>query len=130
MSTNAIALRSGGEASSAARPDHPFGFKAGASVTRTEARAVRIKSAICFASSIGLIASAAPAASPPQIVKWVSGRLGRTKATGRSEATPKVGDDRVGTEHSARRVAVRNMDHFGATICHAFSATFLMLRED
>jgi hypothetical protein len=89
MSTNAIVLRSGSDGSSAAKPDHAL-FKAGASVTRTPARANRIRSAICFGWSIGLIASAAPAASPPHIVKWVSGRLGRTKATGRSDATPKA----------------------------------------
>ena len=88
MSTNAIAVRSGSEASSAARTGHAFGFKAGASVTRTEALAERSKSAICLGSSIGLIASAAPAASPPQMVKWVSGRLGSTNAAGRSVATP------------------------------------------
>ena len=63
MSTKAIALRSGSEASSSARPDHPLGFKAGASVTRMEARAKRRISATCFGSSIGLTASAAPAAS-------------------------------------------------------------------
>ena len=87
MSANAIAVTSESVASSAARAGHAFAFKAGASVTSTEARAERSKSAICFGSSIGLIASAAPAASPPQIVKWVSGRLGKTNAAGRSVAT-------------------------------------------
>ena len=88
MSTSAIVRKSGSEASSGARSDHALGFKAGASVTSTEARAERSKSAICFGASIGLIASAAPAASPPQMVKWVSGRLGSTNAAGRSVATP------------------------------------------
>jgi hypothetical protein len=88
MSTNTIALRSGRAASSAASAGHAFAFRAGASVMSTEARAERIKSAICFGSSIGFRASAAPAASPPQIAKWVSGRFGRTKADGRSVVTP------------------------------------------
>ena len=48
MSTKAMALRSGSEASSSARPDHALGFKAGASVTRIEARAKRRMSATCL----------------------------------------------------------------------------------
>ena len=58
----------------------PFGFRrGGASVTRIEARAKRRMSATCLGSSIGLTASAAHSrrASPPQMAKWVSGRLGR-----------------------------------------------------
>ena len=54
MSTKAIALRSGSEASCSARPDHPLGFKAGASVTRIEARAKRRMSATRLGPSIGL----------------------------------------------------------------------------
>ena len=69
MSTTAIVVRSGSEASSAAREGHALGFKAGVSVTRTEARAERIRAPICFGSSIGFMTSAAPAASPPQIAK-------------------------------------------------------------
>ncbi len=52
MSTNAIAPRSRSEVSSFASAGHAFAFKAGASVTRTEARAERIKSAICFGSAV------------------------------------------------------------------------------
>ena len=96
MSTNAIVFKSESEPSSATKSDQAFGCRAGARVTRTEACATPSRCAICFAPSIGLIASAAPAASPPQMTKWVSGRLGKTNATGRSGATPQRGESVCG----------------------------------
>jgi len=52
----------------------------GASVTTMRGRAAFISSAIKAGSSSGLMAITMPAASPPQMVQCVSGRLGSTKA--------------------------------------------------
>ena len=99
MLTSAIVRKSGSEASSGVRSDHALGFKAGASVTSTEARAERSKSAICFGASIGLIASAAPAASPPQMVKWVSGKIGQHERRGTIGRNAERGENVRGARH-------------------------------
>ncbi|MCY1354331.1 hypothetical protein D9M69_407050 [compost metagenome] len=62
----------------------------GARVTTSLALAARSSSPICAASSSGLMAMTMPAASPPQMVKWVSGRFGSRKATTSFGPMPRV----------------------------------------
>ncbi len=60
-----------------------------ASVTITFGSTALSRPAICSTFGRGLIAKAMPAASPPQITRCVSGKLGRMKATASPRSTPR-----------------------------------------
>ncbi|MNT69972.1 hypothetical protein D3C72_2083240 [compost metagenome] len=81
MSTQITALRPGSWPRSDSTLAHRSVPGKGARVTSNSESEAWISSAICSASSSGLIALTIPAASPPQMVKWVCGRLGSRNDT-------------------------------------------------
>ena len=59
-------------------------------VTSHLALAAKSRSRMSGASNKGLMAKTIPAASPPQMTQWVSGRLGRTNAMTSFRLTPSL----------------------------------------